>query len=435
MRLGENKWLCRLVQYFGLGMVVVVLCFIFTHLGFLCTDPNSARYMLSAVVQSEAAIIAIVVTLSLVTVQLAASSYSVRFIDVFVDIKKNPDLVILIFIYGFAIFYGLCILKQIDGPTLRPTQTLHISIAYYLGIFTFISLIPYIRNTLNLLNPSTVIEILSRRITRLNKKEPENRYDKDSIQSITDIVRSSLMRYDYEAAQAGLQEIKNWNRIVEKETSDKTLEEILIPLFTHIRRAGKVATNRKMGDYVLLVTTILQVYGKIAAERSLGDAACWAVHSLRRVGKDTAEQGLELTPLHALISLEEIGKIAAERRLEDAAWWAAHSLGTIGKAVAKQKLEIVTMQAEISLELVGKNAAEKGPEDVTGQAVESLKKVKEVAEKQQLKNAIQKAVTSLEEVEKAALEQEFKNAEKYMENSLEMMSENIKRVIQLHFPE
>jgi hypothetical protein len=371
--------------------VVAVLYFFFTHRGFLCTDSDSARYMLSALVQSEAAIIAIVVTLSLVTVQLAASSYSVRVIDVF-DIKRNPDLLFLIFIYGFAIFYGLCILKQIDGANLRPTQTVHISFAYYLGIFTFISLIPYIRNTLNLLNPSTVIEILSKRITRLNnpsaiEKEPENRYDKDSIQSITDIVRSSLRRYDYEAAQAGLQEIKNWNHIVEKETSDKTLEEILKFLFTQIRRAGKVATNRKMGDYVLLVTTILHVYGKVAAER----------------------------------------------KLKDAAWWAAHSLGTIGEAVAEQKLEIVTMQAEISLELVGKPAAEKGLEAVTWQAVESLKNVKEVAEKQQLKNAIRKAVTSLEEVENAALEQEFKNAENYMKNSLEMMRRNIIRVIQFHF--
>ena len=46
-------------------------------------NPDSARYMLSALVQSEAAIFAIVVTLSLVAVQLAAASYSPRLIGLF----------------------------------------------------------------------------------------------------------------------------------------------------------------------------------------------------------------------------------------------------------------------------------------------------------------------------------------------------------------
>jgi len=42
-----------------------------------------ARYLLSALVQSLAAIIAIVVTLTLVAVQLTASAYSPRVIDIF----------------------------------------------------------------------------------------------------------------------------------------------------------------------------------------------------------------------------------------------------------------------------------------------------------------------------------------------------------------
>ncbi len=48
--------------------------------------------MLSALVQGEAAIVALVMTLSLVAVQLAAQSYSARVIEVF---KRAPDLWIL----------------------------------------------------------------------------------------------------------------------------------------------------------------------------------------------------------------------------------------------------------------------------------------------------------------------------------------------------
>src|SRR3990172_2058972 len=72
--------------------------------------------MLSALVQSEAAIVALVVTLSLVAVQLAASSYSARIVEIF---KKTPDLWILIGIYGIAIFYGLGVLKLIEQANLN----------------------------------------------------------------------------------------------------------------------------------------------------------------------------------------------------------------------------------------------------------------------------------------------------------------------------
>jgi uncharacterized membrane protein len=47
--------------------------------------------MLSAVVQTQAAIIAIVITLTLIAVQLTASAYSPRVIDIF---KKNPGLLV-----------------------------------------------------------------------------------------------------------------------------------------------------------------------------------------------------------------------------------------------------------------------------------------------------------------------------------------------------
>lgn len=48
---------------------------------------DNERYLLSALVQSLAAVIALVITLSLVAVQLAAQSYSARVIDVY---KRTP---------------------------------------------------------------------------------------------------------------------------------------------------------------------------------------------------------------------------------------------------------------------------------------------------------------------------------------------------------
>ncbi|WP_370574038.1 hypothetical protein [Methanomethylovorans sp.] len=54
---------------------------------------DNERYLISALVQSLAATIALVITLSLVAVQLASQSYSVRVIEVY---KRNPDMWILL---------------------------------------------------------------------------------------------------------------------------------------------------------------------------------------------------------------------------------------------------------------------------------------------------------------------------------------------------
>ncbi|MCZ7381481.1 MAG: DUF2254 domain-containing protein [Candidatus Methanoperedens sp.] len=164
-----KNWLYGIAFYF-IPFVIGYLAFRFILSdSVLHTDVDSARYMLSALVQSEAAIVALVVTLSLVAVQLAAQSYSARVIEVF---RRTPDLWILMGIYGIAIFYGLGVLKMIEkaNPQVNSLSNLegHVAFSYYLGVFAFVALGPYIWNTLELLKPSSVIRLLAERITKKN---------------------------------------------------------------------------------------------------------------------------------------------------------------------------------------------------------------------------------------------------------------------------
>jgi uncharacterized membrane protein len=100
------------VYVFLLLLVIFVGAILFAKFNLFHTDANSARYMLSALVQSQAAIVAIVITLTLIAVQLTASAYSPRVMDIF---KKNPDMWILLSCYGFSIFYGFIVLKLVEG--------------------------------------------------------------------------------------------------------------------------------------------------------------------------------------------------------------------------------------------------------------------------------------------------------------------------------
>ncbi len=162
-----KNWLYGIAFYF-IPFIIGYLAFNFVLSdSVMHTDVDSARYMLSALIQSEAAIVALVVTLSLVAVQLAAQSYSARVIEVF---KKTPDLWILMGIYGIAIFYGLGVLKMIENPLVGRQSNLegHIAFSYYLGVFAFVALVPYMWKMFEMLKPSTVIDMLAERITKNN---------------------------------------------------------------------------------------------------------------------------------------------------------------------------------------------------------------------------------------------------------------------------
>jgi uncharacterized membrane protein len=174
----RKLWTGRIFVYIGLFLLVIFVgTILFTHFNLFHTDVNSARYMLSALVQSQAAIVAIVITLTLIAVQLTASAYSPRVIDIF---KKNPDMWLLLGCYGVSIFYGFIVLKLVEGAegvvvsqsaiwSLGPISVSFescVSIAYWLGAFTFVALFPYMLNIISLLKSENIINRLATEITK-----------------------------------------------------------------------------------------------------------------------------------------------------------------------------------------------------------------------------------------------------------------------------
>lgn len=362
----DYLWARRLALYFSLGAGVIVISHVvFSYFGFLHTDVDSARYMLSALIQSEAAIVALVVTLSLVAVQLAASSYSARVIEVF---RRTPDLWILMGIYGVAMFYGLGVLKLIENPLVGRLSNLEgqIAFSYYLGIFAFVALMPYMWNTLNLLKPSTVINMLAERITNQSILSIEKSVDDDPILPIIDIVRSSLIKYDHDTVREGLRAIKDRvNNILKNEIFRKdriSTGEFLFKsvtsegevkyhfekdkgkefnhIFAHISRIGKLAASNKNEDSTIEVITTLRENGMTAAKQKLEEATSYAVHALGEVGKASAEQKLNYATLRAVNALEEIGITAAtELKFVIMTWDVEQAIEAIKKLADEQKLD------------------------------------------------------------------------------------------------
>lgn len=277
-----------------IGMIVIP--FTFSYFGFPHIDVNSARYMLSTLVQSEAAIVAIVISLSLVAIQLASSSYSIRMIDL---LKKYPDFWILLLIYVTAIIYGLSVLiiikKNLDG-TSNPENFIYGAFSF--GVIAFLFLIPYMKTTLDFLSPSKMIGMLAKEVTKDNilSALKDNKYegyiiqsyvnsDKDPILPLIDIVHSSLRNYDSETAREGLNAIGRYTKnIFEKDDfKDDEDEEITSHIILHLDNVVRHAKNEE-NDYIIIeIIKVLFKNGLITANKKRENATLLAINELTSI--------------------------------------------------------------------------------------------------------------------------------------------------------
>jgi hypothetical protein len=467
-------WTSRIFVYSILLLLVIFVgAILFANFNLFHTDVTSARYMLSAVVQTQSAIVAIVITLTLIAVQLTASAYSPRVIDIF---KKNPDMWLLLSCYGVSIFYGFIVLKLVEeteggavsqsviwslGPISISFESC-VSMAYWLGAFTFVALFPYMWYIISLLKSENIIirlanEITKDKILEYNKWAEtsggvEKRLVAGPIQPVVDIIHAAIMKYDLETTRFGLKAITDQ---VIKILGIKILgsdDEIKISehFCSHLTRVGRLAISREDdGSTTEVIKNLLDFgestakkgleratlhaieslgeVGKAAVEKGFGDVTTQVAISLGEVGKAAVEKGLKVQTVRAILLLGEVGKAAVEKGFEDVTWQipeslgevgkvaaekglevqtvlAALSLGEVGEAAAKKGLEVQTGRAALLLGEVGKAAAEKGLEDVTTKVAFALGGVGEAAVKKGLEDETSQVALSLGEVGKAAAE-------------------------------
>ncbi|WP_410507229.1 DUF2254 family protein [Methanosarcina hadiensis] len=437
---------CRLTPY----ILTFILIFIFiyfisgsffgVHIGFNTTSPDSARSLLSTLIQSEAAILAIVITLSLVAVQQTATSYSPRVIQVFMNWMINPDFYLLTLIYLVSMVYGMWVLKQIWGDSgnivdfdhsfFNSFET-HIWFSYVLGTFSFFSLAIYIRNTLDLLKPSNIIEKISEKITdktilsfhyiqndeignqlpeqtpedennieereikffqnQLNKKSfliksdsilSKKIFDDNPIQQILDIIVSSEIKHDFATAKYGYKRIIDCTNSFAISQIDNNLH---LPIVKAFKTFGSFSVTQNDRESALILIDYLHGIGIKAVDN-----------------KETTLINLTIN------SLCEIAKVATGQKLEDITIWALLSIKDIGIEIIKKDLSTVDISViEINLRSIGKRAVEQRLES---EAIFVARIINEICKElinKNLKVDIRQSIKYLEEIGKFSIKQEL----------------------------
>lgn len=123
---------------------------VFKFFNSFTTDATSAQYILSALAQSQAAIIAIVFTALLITFQMSVKLNSKKM--VIDDFLKSRNVIFLIGLYAYSIGYDLVLLNRIDTENSMVNVFLPIVIMVALVFF----LIPSIRDMMKYMHKQVI---------------------------------------------------------------------------------------------------------------------------------------------------------------------------------------------------------------------------------------------------------------------------------------
>ena len=154
----RHPWYFWLITYVILAIIAIFLTFVFSIFFFNILHPidvNSARYLLSSLIQSQAAIIAIVVTLTLIAVQTTSAQYSPRVTKIY---SQSPHMFLLLISYILSITFGAVLLQllvDVEG-LIPPLYVFFISLSLWLTIVLAVALIPYFFYSLESLNPERI---------------------------------------------------------------------------------------------------------------------------------------------------------------------------------------------------------------------------------------------------------------------------------------
>lgn len=432
----KTKLTQRIVHYILLLVLSGITVYFIREATFDHTDADSASSFIGLIVQSEAAIIAIVVTLSLVAVQQTSSSYSARVINIFKDGKRNPDFFILMGTYAFCIIYGAYLIKIIEIPSsgntiVDPSFENYIWFLYASFIFSLLALGSYILDTLEMFKPSVLIKVLSENISKeaiesAIKLENSNNVDErgkiqpinDTIQPIIDVLQGSMMTYDYETTRYGLRIVENKAiQILKDKNYDSTYKEAIANrIIDYITVVGDIAVKQKMERTVIDTYQILLNIENVLIDEKIYSPIPTIVYSLKKIGGDSSNEGSMLdSSIVAINLLQKNGEIMIENDNKNIVREVIDSIGEIGADATiiqnKGSSKFIDCVIE-SLEKLGEKVARKKWVLETGNVTACLGTIGEkLIENEPITREIQylemRLLSSLSLIARVAIDQDF----------------------------
>jgi len=244
---------------------------------------ENARYFLSSIVQSQATILGLLVTTSLVVLQLTASWFSPRAAAVF----KESVLSWLIFgVYSISLLYNIALLQLLTTKI----SPVFLSISYTLFCISILFLPPFLWRLLTIVNPHSFME---RVIKNINVRAPD-------FHILTNMIRTIVTREDYD-------------------TLDFTIETITKRSKCVIQRYSSPLASDMVGTFCKELAKFLSTYGVLVNEQVMDKAREDLLSTLLLAVTDLASTAIRARLYVVNIFLHvitDIGLLAIEKSSE-----------------------------------------------------------------------------------------------------------------------
>lgn len=290
---------------------------------------SHALYLLSAIAQSLAAVLALIVTISLIVAQLA-SRYSLRMLGNFFD--------------RLTIAYILLLIGAVFLPfwLLTAPSPLGVKWSLTLAAASLLMLVPYFLSFRDKLDPERlIVDLQDQAITSL-RLDPWS--EPDAIIPLDNLIMTSFTTKDYDTFEKG---VKSLAEIALMHLEDHPGEALLkrlqnISLVTLedpsasirtircITEMASLAVPRELQEGLDRLAHLFCEIGTRAGETRLDNIVAEVVDSLGRIGREALDDRSEDTSWVVLNSLERVGTVAHDQQLTSASQRLINSLGQIG---------------------------------------------------------------------------------------------------------
>lgn len=345
-----------------LSAFAVALLIVLSFPGFNITS-ESARSFVSASNQIQATILAIVISLTLLAVEMTASKYSPRVIEIF---KRNVTLWFFLCNYIVSIIIGSIILTLIDSLNSPRSTTFGTLFVLVLGIYLSLMLILYVFSTLDFLNAEKVVKNLADLID-IETISPQV----DPFQSVFDVIYGAVRINDFTTMSTGLAcAEERFKELIANRPANWQDDYILFRFFDDIKRCGFLLIEKREDKYVFEIITRLKTINEWAFKEQqilVLNRSCSAIED---VAVKACEYNLVSVVNHSLTTLKEtaksIGGIEGLTQDDEVTKkWRfilfsfVESISNIGKASVKHDLDTSSQKAIEILDNLGRYAIEK----------------------------------------------------------------------------
>ena len=233
----------------------------------IAINEENSRYLFSALAQSQAAIIAVVVSLTILAVQFVSQTYTPKVSDLFLRKKLFWFLIV---VYGSSIIYDLVILNSIDK------NFTYLMLCNYIGIagmiLAFSLLILFTKDVIDSLKPMRVIQDL---FNEINMEMMTAYTTKDRGTETMSLLIDVITKVDENSASKGIGMLSDFfKKYINKEEKSNHIS-ILNHFLYRAEKLGNAAFEKESDAMLHAVVAFIGTIGKEATKLNSQNEAIW----------------------------------------------------------------------------------------------------------------------------------------------------------------